>query len=113
MDDDFDDDHPIASAHSFGANAFSQLNQFRQMENLMQANAEANRFGSIANTNLTTSLAQLEHEQTTMPNDMGMGIMNDKELQEEIHSLGTGSFTTNTFNLKLQGSAGMKILKYI
>lgn len=40
-------------------------------------------------------------------------IQTDKELQDEIRSLGTGSFTTNTFNAKLQGSAGMRIFKYI
>lgn len=69
------------------------------------------QFQSIVNTGMTNSLQQFE--QTTVPNDPGMGIQTDKELQEEIRSLGTGSFTTNTFNLKLQSSAGMKILKYI
>ena len=33
--------------------------------------------------------------------------------RESHFSYGTGSFTTNTFNFRLAGSEGMKILKYI
>ena len=33
--------------------------------------------------------------------------------RESHFSYGTGSFTTGTFNARLAGSEGMKILKYI
>ena len=59
--------------------------------------------------NTTTSYMQTPVDQTNMLKS----IHNDKELQDEIRSLGTGSFTTNTFNARLQGSVGMRIFKYI
>ena len=48
-----------------------------------------------------------------MTGNLNQSIRSDKELQDTIRSLGTGSFTTTTFNARLQGSAGMRILKYI
>lgn len=75
---------------------------------------EARQFMTAQNTQ-HGSMAQFDH--TMLPQDtsinLGKTIRSDKELQDEIRSLGTGSFTTNTFNARLQGSTGMKILKYI
>ena len=48
-----------------------------------------------------------------IPMDQEQDIMSDAELMESIKSFGTGSFTTNTFNNRLQSSAGMRILRYI
>lgn len=58
-------------------------------------------------------MALMEHAPQDTGANLSKSIRSDKELQDEIRSLGTGSFTTNTFNARLQGSAGMKILKYI
>ena len=37
----------------------------------------------------------------------------EKDEKQSLHSFGTGSFTTNTFNNVLKDSAGMKLLKYV
>ena len=37
----------------------------------------------------------------------------EKDDKQSLHSFGTGSFTTNTFNNVLKDSAGMKLLKYV
>lgn len=117
MDGDFDGQLP--SAHSFGLQGRNQ--SFRQNDDIPDAvvtlnpnSNTARQFTTVQNT-ITQSMAQIDY--TIQNQDTGANltksIRSDKELQDEIRSLGTGSFTTNTFNARLQGSTGMKILKYI
>ena len=95
--------------HSFGEiirtadpSPVPDLGQSASQEALLAAGKESAGFGR-------NEFGQ-DHERAQIQGD---GVTPPSQERESHFSYGTGSFTTNTFNAKLAGSEGMKILKYI